>query len=405
MIQHPFRNEERIALKELFLSHYSGDAHELYQLATALRLRGIVPWVDKQGGFLIADASEAEARRVIREDCFGLLLYATEHVFDRSFIRDIEMDEARKVHAADPAFALFAVPRGISFGDLRQRSNCSFQIDLSGFHTVPIPDDDALLIGQIRVAREVLRKVLRRSSSQGGSGQFSLQFSTRELLPDRSDDVLRIDATALFSVSTTNPEGWNRLIDALGDVKREIAAAYGRPRLYLHGSKHLTAAFIFGRVFSQYEIDIRQTPAQVWRTDAHAPNVELLDVSEVRGDPDDGRLFLEVASRYKNVAAGVNSFIATNGLHPSLRLQLRPKGEALTLDNELCSAMVRETYVELEHVLRANQGIREIHLFAAVPQSYMIMLGRQFQGIPPVYLYEWTGREYVHTCSIPEGVL
>jgi hypothetical protein len=61
-------------MKKLFLAHYSGDAHELWEQATELRLRGIIPWVDKAGGFAVADESEAAARRVIREDCFGLLL-------------------------------------------------------------------------------------------------------------------------------------------------------------------------------------------------------------------------------------------------------------------------------------------------------------------------------------------
>ena len=73
--------------KKLFLAHYSGDANEVDYLATELRLHGILPWVDKDGGFSVGDELESEARRAIRKDCFGLLLYGTDSVFERPFIR------------------------------------------------------------------------------------------------------------------------------------------------------------------------------------------------------------------------------------------------------------------------------------------------------------------------------
>ena len=127
-----------VPLRKLFLSYHSDFADEVRELATELRLRGIVPWVDKDGGFRVGDESEAEARRAIREDCFGLLLYATETVFDRPFIRDVELDEARKVRAEDPAFVLFAMPRDLSFQELKTRSAEEFGINLSAFHGVPV---------------------------------------------------------------------------------------------------------------------------------------------------------------------------------------------------------------------------------------------------------------------------
>ena len=113
---------------------------EIAQLAKMLRLHGIVPWVDKDGGFAVADDAELEARRAIREDCFGLLLYASADAFARPFIRDVEIDEAWKARQANPSFALFAVPRRISFADLRQLSTQNFGFDLSRYHTVAMPD-------------------------------------------------------------------------------------------------------------------------------------------------------------------------------------------------------------------------------------------------------------------------
>jgi hypothetical protein len=44
----------------------------------------------------------------------------------------------------------------------------------------------------------------------------------------------------------------------------------------------------------------------------------------------------------------------------------------------------------LERVTQTRR-ISEIHIFAAVPQSFMMMLGRVFKGMPSVQLYEWDG--------------
>ena len=58
-------------MKKLFLCHYSGEAEEISLLAEELMLRGIIPWVDKYGGYYLGDSSPEVARRAIREDCFG----------------------------------------------------------------------------------------------------------------------------------------------------------------------------------------------------------------------------------------------------------------------------------------------------------------------------------------------
>ncbi len=80
-------------MKGLFLAHHHDDAGEVRELGQALRLYGIRPWIDKDGGFSVGDGAMAEARRAIREDCFGLLVYASHSVLDSAFIRDVEVDE------------------------------------------------------------------------------------------------------------------------------------------------------------------------------------------------------------------------------------------------------------------------------------------------------------------------
>lgn len=392
-----------MAHKRLFLAHYSGDAEEVRELAIELRLHGIVPWIDKEGGFAIADDCEAEARRAIREDCFGLLLYGTRDAFARPFIRKVEVDEALKVCHADPEFALFVVPRGIGFKEVRKLSRRCFGTDLAAYHTVPIDGDAHVEGARAKIASDVLERLLRRAAPQPG-GTVSLQFSTRDVLPAQAEDLLCIDATALLRDRVDDPHRWARVLNALRRVKERISAHYGRPRLSVHGSKHLSAAFLFGRVFALFEMDIRQTATEVWRTDVGSLPSEPFAVATAEVAPDGGELFVEVASGYKNVEAGVDALVAQGGPKPSVRLQFTPRQGPLRVSNSLCRAMVKQTYTEIERAVRARH-ITGIHIFAATYQSYMMMLGREFRGMPPTYLYEWSEGRYVPSCRIPGGVL
>ena len=51
---------------------------------------------------------------------------------------------------------------------------------------------------------------------------------------------------------TTRYQTRARLAAGLMDVKAAISARQGQPRLRVHGSKHLSTAFLFGRVFAPY---------------------------------------------------------------------------------------------------------------------------------------------------------
>jgi hypothetical protein len=388
-------------IRKLFLSHFSGDALEVRQLGVELRVRGIAPWVDKDGGFKVGDHSPTEARRAIRHDCFGLLFYATRDAFNRDFIRDVEIDEAKRVHGEDAGYLLFAVPRGLTFDELAAMSVQAFAFNLSPYHTIAIGDDGDLPTSLMEVARGVLAKVL--SVRARSTNVVSLQFSTRELLPDRDDDLLRIDGTHLAS-AISNGGAWEAMLRGLRDVKQQVAAAFGRPVLYVHGSKHLASAFAFGRVFAPFELRIQETANAVWRTDENCPEDEPLAVSHVIGDGSSTRLFVEIASRLKNISAGVDAHIASSSVVPALRLQFRPPSAPLNVDNSTCLAMVRQVYDETERAMQQHR-IDEVHLFVAAPQSFMMMLGRAFRGMPDTYLYEWSGTTYQFAGRVEAGVL
>jgi hypothetical protein len=408
-------------IKKLFLAHHSRYAAEVYYLATELQLRGIAPWMDKRGGFQVADESEAEARRAIREDCFGLLLYASRSAFRRWFITNVEVATALKVRIEAEqqggTFDAFAVPRGITFSTLKRLSEETYGEDLTKFHSVGIPRKAGLSSAQDmrlfaakceQIAREVAGKVLRRAARVNGKGALSLQFSTRERMPDDLKDVLRIDATDLLANNAGSGAAWGRVLNGLRDVKELVGDVYGRPCIIVNGSKHLSAAFMFGRVFAPFPLDIRQTPTEIWSTDARSANARAFCATVLVADAPTShprRLFVEIATGYKNVAEGVDKVATEMSVRPNVRLQLQPEGWGrLPVDNGLCLALVDQAYAELEKVQR-QYSCGELHVFAAAPQAFMMLLGQRMAGMPPVHLYEWTGAGYEPSCVVPGGVL
>jgi len=364
-------------------------------LAEELRIRGIAPWVDKQGGFGLGDHSEDEARRAIREICWGLMLYATANVFDSDFVRRVEIDEAKRRKRKDPRFSLVAVPRGLGFSELGELTLEKFGQNLAEYHSVGISDDD--IQGSIcRVAREVLK---RRVTAPLGlqMTRLSLQMSSRDLMPDENDDLLRVDVTRLLRDHPWRSVAWSRLRAGLSDVKDAIAQVYGRPVMRVHGSKHLTTAFIAGQVFSQFDLEVRQTKDEYWQCQPLInPACDRFEVAFTKDTDGDGSATVEVRSGQKNVGAAVAQHLVASGVRPSLRISVAPAGDlGERLDNTSCLELAARSAFAVEEGLQLlQQPATALHIYAAMPQAAMMMVGKALTGMPPVVLHEWTGVEY-----------
>ncbi|MHB0981022.1 MAG: SAVED domain-containing protein [Thermoleophilia bacterium] len=386
-------------IRKLFLSHYSAHAADVRRLAVALRLRGLVPWVDKDGGFRIADDSEEEVRRALRDDCFGLALWATADVFARPFIREIELPEACRLNSLNPDFLLFAIPVGMSFEDLRALSVESLGTDLSRFHSIPVGNPESLPYVVDEVSRQALGKILEGQSPT----TVSMQVSTRERMPSGAKESLFVDACDLFLETASSPSSWNMVLEGLRDVKSTISRLFGRPRLHISGSKHLSAAFMIGRVFAPFDLEVRQTATEIWESDCSPVDYVPFEVCVEKSGVDSGVLVVEVASGRKNVKAGVDAYFSGMRVPWANRISLRPE-EPLRVDNGLCVTMAEQAHAEIERVVVAGE-VSEIHLFSAAPGSFMVFLGRLFRGMPPVTVYEWEDGQYKPAAALPPGVL
>jgi hypothetical protein len=397
--------EEASVLEELFLCHYSGDAAEVRALAEELGLRGITPWVDKEGGFSVGDENAGEAERAIGEDCFGLLFYASREAFTRDIIRQIEINKAIRCKEEDPSFVLFAVPRGIDFGELSAKSVETFGIDLAAYASREVKgpglEDESVLRTQFgAIADGVLDKVLVKAREGGATDTLQIQFSTRERLADEPQDVLCVDAVQLLeraSSPASQAEAWGKVYDGLLAVKRMISQHFGRPRLKIHGSKHLTAAFVLGYAFpsTTYELDIR-TKREYWATDHEPTHGDLLRVVSQGGSVGSESLYLEISTGKQLVRNAVRRYVRRTSVSPLRYLRLTPGQELEAtpyLSNADACAIAQQLRRELAREI-SEHDIAEVHIFAAVPQGLAIMIGHSLNAMPPVQLYEYDGSEY-----------
>jgi hypothetical protein len=405
LVKSGVRAEAERALEKLFLCHYNADAAEVGTLAEELQLRGVAPWIDKESGFSVGDENAGEAERAIDEDCFGLLFYATPEAFGRDFIRQIEINKALRRKEEDPSFVLFAVPRCMGFGELSERSIESFGVDLAVYASREIKgpggkEESSLRLKLGAVATDVLDKVLARAREGGVADTLQMQFSTRERLADEPGDVLCVDAVQLLERATdpaSRTEAWYRIHGGLMNMKRAVSRHFGRPRLRVHGSKHLTAAYVLGYTFpsTTYELEIR-TKQDYWATDREPTHGDLLRVTSQGGSVGSENLYVEISTGDKPVREAVRRYVRRTCVSPLRYLRLTPGPErelAPHLNNADACAIARQLRRELAREI-SEHDISEVHIFAAVPQGLAMMIGHNLNAMPPVQLYEYDGREY-----------
>ena len=389
-------------MKEIFLCHAGDDAPEIRVLAEELRLRGVVPWVDKEGGFKVGDESAGEAERAIDEDCFGLLLYATPEAFGSDFIRQVEVRRALRRKEREPSFVVFAVPRRMGFRRLSERSIEEFGVDLAAYSSRALEGAERETAEELRprlaaVADEVLDKVLALAGETDLGGTLLMQFSSREILADEDGDVLRVDAVGLLEGAADSALAWAPIHGALSSVKRRVSWHLGRLRLRVHGSKHLTSAFLLGFVFPSTvcEVEVR-TKIGYWSTDREPTAKDLLLSNVSDGTVGSEKLYVEISTGDKHVREGVRRHVRRTRVNPFKYLRFTPGpelGGASSMSNADACAIARQVRRELSRAV-SDYGISEVHVFAAIPQAVAMMIGHNLNAMPPVHLYEYDGGEY-----------
>jgi hypothetical protein len=400
-------------LKKLFLCHHRADAGEVALLARELRLRGIVPWRDTDGGFSLGDENALEARRAIKEDCFGLAFYATPKALERPFIRDVEIPAAIACKQENASFVLFALPRRMGWDQLSQQSEEVFGLDLASYNSRSLRSRyqgrvgaDAVRHQLTLVADEVLDKVIGSASHIREDGVLQIQCGTRERLADEPGDVLHIDAVDVLSRHAHSRDAWEDFRQGILDVKRAIAKQLGRPRIRVRGRQHLTAAFALGYTFpvTVAELEV-QTRAGYWLTDCPTSEGNHLSSRIHKGDPASEDLYVELGVTGMRVRDAVHRHVRHTNGPPGGYLRLSPaRGDLhqMDLDNTAACSIVRQVRQGLASAMK-GRTVSTIHMFAAVPQGLAVLIGQQLGAFPPVQLYEFDGRDYHPSLLLRHG--
>ena len=380
-------------IRPVFICHHQKWREEVHQLADELRLRGVVPWVDVQGGFKIGDHTTTEARRAIREDSFGTIAYATPGVFERPFIRDTEIPTALAAWDDDHRYLLSVVARGQGYDQISADSRLHIGRDLGPFTGRKVGDDPVerqACFGVI--GRELLEQSLDRFAP-GQPERVAFQFSTRDLLGDEPADLFRVDATRVVT-DVTDPDQWVRVERGLRDVKAVVAARYGRPAIAVHGSKHLTAAYLLGATFpsTTAAISIR-TRGGDWSSD-HVPAPIEMTREVAGGDGPTGNLFLELDAVGHELAGPVDAYIGQTGTVPELRVRLRFADRAVPMTNAAAVTVAVRVREEILDAMRLMPMVRSVYLFAAIPQALAVFIGHRSNALPPIQLHEFVDRQY-----------
>lgn len=395
-------------MQQMFLCYHSKDRGEVDALAQAMRMHGIAVWLDHERGFAAGDNVQSEARRVIADadETFGFLIYVTPETLTREFILRIELDEALRRKGRDPDYVLMAVPRQLTFAQLSRLSISAIGDDLTAFHSkgIAFPEHDGdrppeLLHPQFgEIADMVLRKrLMLLRQRRGAAACVGINLCTRDYLPPSSDDLVDINGTLLFPVGAANTEAWTQLWIGLQDVKKAVRETFSVVPVRVRGSKHLTAAFLVGHAFPSptvTAIHVQQGP-DLWSSACPPADLTPFAARLVDGTVGSSDLFVEVTATERAVRPAVQRFVARRGAVPFAYLRFEPvEGlQHTAIDNALACAMARQVRTELTRAVD-RRGIRQIHLFAAVPQGLMLLMGHHLNATVPIQLYEYDGYGY-----------
>ena len=394
-------------MKSLFLCHHHTDDQDVDILAAALKRRGVRPWVDHENGFPLGVPSEDEARRIIQQDCSGLLLYAHNRpggecpALDCSeFIVKVEVPAALDARHEDPSYMLIAVVRGMEFGDLATRSVGAVAKDLSAFTGVGLRTDECLSEGAKAAGRRILHTVVARARARRRrGGTVRITFNTWERAPELPGSVLDLDWTQLWPGKTPEERGgMEQWVACLEDVKRALSEVYGPCVLRVGGRAHLSAALTLGRVFcrpSRFAVEMEQNGA-FWDTRKTADCDQPLAMREESGSISSGELFVAITTTHWDPRAAVRALVRARGAEPRLYLWLSPgsvsRSEAVG-DNAMCCAMARQVGQGVRSTL-SKVALGSVHIFTAVPQALAMMIGREMNAVPAIQTYEYATGAY-----------
>lgn len=370
-------------------------------------MRTIVDVSDPEG--ITGQAQYDALRRIIRDECAGLILYTTRSIVDSPCIWNVEIPTA--LDALDRGhFELIPVFRDLSPSDVASMEPHGRRISALGGVTVHVAEahqDEAVVRAHAEVARIALRTQLRRYSEAMAGRPVGIAVRTRETGVQAADTDLLLDWAGdyerILAGTALDEAGLGR---AMRDVCEAVTVA-GARSIRLSGPAHLSAGLSMGYTFTRasgfrLEVAHRET---WWAADGDAspPHVRT---NTQQLDPRRSDIVLTVAISRPEIVRDVDTAVGVLGLPIGGRIVVEPEAgaqrDAIEGDSH-ARAIVRATTDALIRA-RAEWGTRgAIHIFMAAPFAFATLLGHALNGFGTVCLYEPTmgGNRYVRVLNLP----
>ena len=373
---------------------------EVLRLSAAFRRRGLRTIVDVSDPERLAgQAQYDELRRIIREDCDGLVLYTTGNLAESACIWKVEVPAA--LEALDHGdFHLLPLFRDVTPSGFRAIEPHGRRIAALAGVIARIERDaeegPAIAAVHAEAASVILGGAVLRRAQRRGQETMVLGVRTREAGVHAADADLLLDWTSDY------PEllGGNRapsslLVDALADTCRALGAA-GTRAIRIEGPAHLSASLAVGHAFqraSGFQLEAAQRDVW-WPADGERVAADVR-IATQQLDPGATDLVLTVALSRPEIIGDVDATLGEIGGSIGGRIVVEPTGgagrEAIRSASHARGIVVAVTDALMK--ARAEWGTRgPTHIFMACPFAFAALLGHALNGFGRLALYEPNGK-------------
>jgi hypothetical protein len=251
---------------------------------------------------------------------------------------------------------------------------------------------------------------IRRAAASAGllarNGTLVLAVHAIDRQPTATPPNVEIDLVDLYDggeafarVQLRDPADWNAKVEpAIRNAARDLEA-YATRRVHVTGSMRLPIWFAIGRALPDvrgWVLSLDQRTDE-WSTDATPEEVTARVLAETRiGQGSDVAIAVSITH---DISEDVARYISEARIPVSTLLGLGPQGEpgnrAVTSAG-WATAWVRSAREQARRAA-ASAGATRAHLYIAAPAALALMLGHQWNLMPPTTIYEHLRTGYAPT--------
>lgn len=259
------------------------------------------------------------------------------------------------------------------------------------------------------MSRDDIRRAVAEAGLLAKNGTLVLAVHAIDRQPTATPANIEIDLVHLYAgaepfarVQLRDPADWNaRVIPAIRGAARDLEA-YATRRVHVTGSMRLPLWFAVGRSLPDVRgwILSADQRTEEWATDA-APEKVTARVIEEDNIGNGHDLALAVSITH-DITTDVTRHIAAAGLPVARLLVLGPQGDQGNHAVPSASWAVAWVRSAREHARQAAEliGASHVHLYLAAPAALAMMLGHQWNLMPPTTIYEHTRPGYAATMTL-----